>query len=67
MMTEEDRDDLEARYLRALMQRDAAVWAARTAARDGIVSNSQVRRGDDNPPASRPSLNIFEDECTVNL
>ena len=38
------RDDLEARYLRALMQRDAVIWAARTEARDAIVSNSMVKR-----------------------
>ena len=61
------RDDLEARYLRALMQRDAVIWAARTEARDAIVSNSMVKRTDNNQPAPRPSLTIFDDPYQVNL
>jgi len=65
MMTKEERDDIEVRYLRALFARDNAIYLERMAARDGIVSNSQIKRGDDNPQTAQRSLNIFEDEHTV--
>lgn len=46
--------DLETRYLRALMERDARIYAERTAARDWIVSNAQIKRpGQANVPDSQ--------------
>ena len=62
------RAELEARYLVALMRRDAAIWRARMEARDRIVSNSQVKRENPTYLSSQPareSLSIFEDTYSV--
>lgn len=62
------RAELEARYLRALMSRDAEIWRGRMVARDSIVSKSQVRRRNPtygtNQPA-RESLSPFEDAYSI--
>jgi hypothetical protein len=58
--------ELEARFLIALMRRDARVFAERAEARDAIMAREPVRR--QNPAiekAPRPSLSIFEDSFAV--
>jgi hypothetical protein len=62
------RGELEARYLVALMARDAQIWRARMIARDNIVSKSQVQRSnptykENQPP--RASLSPFEDAYSI--
>lgn len=62
------RGELEAAYLRALMQRDAVIWRQRMTARDSIVSRSQIRRSNptylENQPA-RGSVSPFEDAYSI--
>jgi len=62
------RSELEAAFLRALAARDMAVWRQRMAARDSIVSRSQVRRLNptylENQPA-RGSVSPFEDAYSI--
>jgi hypothetical protein len=62
------RAEHEARYLIALMARDAEIWRERTAACDSIVSTSQVQRLNptykENQPA-RASLSPFEDAYSI--
>jgi hypothetical protein len=60
------RADLEARYLIALMRRDARVFAERAKARDAIMAHEPVCR--QNPQIEKtptPSLSIFEDSFRV--
>ena|ERR1019366_7845936 len=58
--------DLEARFLIALMRRDARVFAERAEARDAIKAREPVRR--QNPQIEKapiPALSIFEDSFAV--
>jgi hypothetical protein len=60
------RAELEARYLIALMRRDARIFADRAEARDTIIAREPVHR--QNPQlekAPTPSLSIFEDSFAV--
>jgi hypothetical protein len=60
------RADLEARYLIALMRRDARVFAERAEARDILMAREPVCR--QNPQIEKtpiPSLSIFEDSFSV--
>ena len=62
------RADLETRLLTALMERDAVIYRERMAARDSIVSKSQVRRTNPTYLSERstlPSLSPFEEPCSL--
>jgi hypothetical protein len=62
------RAELETRFLVALMRRDAKIFAERTAARESIVSKSQVRRLNptylENGPSCE-SASPFEDAYSI--
>lgn len=58
--------DVETRYLIALMQRDAQIWAERIHARDSIISNCRIIRRNPRIEKAPPSgLSIFEDSYRV--
>jgi hypothetical protein len=60
------RADLEARYLIALMRRDARVFAERAEARDTIMAHeAPIRTNPQTEKAPTPSLSIFEDSFRV--
>jgi len=61
------REELEVRYLRALMIRDAAVWADVMDARDTITSRGEVERERAERRHITPveSPNIFEDAVSL--
>ena len=73
MCTPEDREALEARYLRALFMRDAGIWAERMQTLDGITSRHEVEsarsvgRPRTNTLPAREPPNIFEDEVSVSI
>jgi len=64
------RAALEAELLTRLAQRDMRVWRERMAARDSIMSNSQVQRFNptykENQPA-RPSLSPFDPDASFSF
>jgi hypothetical protein len=60
------RADLEARYLIALMRRDARVFAERAEARDSIMAHeAPIRTNPQTEKAPTPALSIFEDSFAV--
>jgi hypothetical protein len=61
------RDELEAEYLRRLFARDAVVWRDRMAARDCIVSWSEVKRVNPTYASEQPreSVSPFEDSYSI--
>ena len=60
------RAELEARYLSALMRRDARIFAERAQARDAIMAHeAPIRTNPQTEKARTPALSVFEDSFRV--
>ena len=62
------RTELEARYLRALMRRDAGIWRERMTARDRIVSWTEVKRVNPTYASEQPAhedVSPFEEPFSI--